>query len=87
MDWNGIDGPNWRPISEAPKDGTKILAFWPSFREGHQIDVTYYVITEHRYHGVVTFAAEHWQTSAMCFPTPMPMPSHWMPLPPVPISS
>jgi hypothetical protein len=71
----------WQSIKTAPKDGTKIIGFWPSFREGHQIEITYFVNTEHRDYGKTTFTAQYWFTSVMQFGGEHPAPSHWMPLP------
>ena len=72
----------WQPIETAPKDGTQIISFWPCYREGHQVQITSWVNTEHRDHGNVTYSAQYWQAPSLAsFTLAHLAPSHWMPVP------
>lgn len=66
---------DWMPIETAPKDGTRVLLFFPdSYGD---------VVTEATYDG-------RWQVAIMpshgcgCCGDDDPDPTHWMPLPPKP---
>lgn len=76
----------WQPIETAPKDGARIIAFFPQFQDGHRIQIAHYDITEHRSHGRVTYKKEKWSTGghvlSMCDEL---LPTHWMPLPQEPL--
>ena len=60
---------NWEPIKSAPKDGTKIIAYWQ--KSGHCEDATLHHCDdgERWYH--VLFDGERLNTE----------PTHWMPMP------
>ena len=65
---------DWKPISEAPKDGTQILAgrFSPT-RNGHPNNIIridrWHNAKDDGYSGWGSFNAEYWPAT------------HWMPLP------
>lgn len=70
----------WRPIDTAPKDGTRILLFFPQWRckmlFGHYTD------SERREHGKVTDRHQGWHVEGIFMTLGSdPDPSHWMPLP------
>lgn len=70
---------SWQPIETAPLDGTSVLLFVPEWNQ--PVTVAWYVVTETRDHGVVTFSKEYWATGTWISGLPAPKPSHWQPLP------
>lgn len=72
---------NWQPIDTAPKDGTDILLFYPSFVRGVQLG--HYDVYETLRHGKSTYRSEGWNIGSMISLPGMekPEPTHWMPLP------
>lgn len=56
---------DWQPIATAPKDGTRVLLWWPHWRE--------YPVTGRYFHG-------EWDCIHKCEGDDVP-PTHWMPLP------
>lgn len=73
---------SWQPIETAPKDGTQIIGFWPSFNKGFRVQITHYIVTEHRNHGKITYADEYWFADIIGSSIiKRPAPSHWMPVP------
>jgi hypothetical protein len=66
----------WQPIETAPRDGTSILVV-----RGRHIEVSRYYRTETFEFGVLKRAAEGWSGYSLI---PIPDPTHWAPLPPLP---
>ena len=60
----------WQPIKTAPKDGTRILLFWPYWRKRHAV-IGFYDRD--------SVANNKWE--ADCALDEGPLPTHWMPLP------
>lgn len=71
----------WRPIESAPKN-IYVLAYFPDATEQERILIA----------GLLEFQgdpdpAEWWEISADAHPNPIDVtPTHWMPLPPPPVS-
>lgn len=68
-----------RPIETAPKDGTRILLYWPHLREGHRWQSGCWHDTVHTSHGRVTYESKGW--AGLDFFYDKKEPTHWMPLP------
>ena len=63
----------WKPIDTAPKDGTRILAFWPDSGDG----------VDNEAEARTWWENDRWENpwgSSLYDPPP----THWMPLPPPP---
>jgi hypothetical protein len=75
----------WQPIETAPKDGTEIIGFWPSYRKGRQVQVTYYVDTETREYGKIERVSQYWMSPSPWTVGERTAPTHWMPIPEAPI--
>ena len=58
----------WRPISTAPKDGTRVLLFCADWRESI----------------AVYFSIKDWSDWLPVCGSSFPVPTHWQPLPPAP---
>jgi hypothetical protein len=69
----------WQPIETAPKDGTKLLLFYPNLN--YPIRLGHYSKSEHREHDKITYQNEGWVAGGFSFGRKDPVPSHWMPLP------
>lgn len=76
----------WRPIANAPKDGTKLLLFIPEYRQ--PIHIGWFHDSTTIEYGKVARESRHWMTGAWpSFSTDKnPEPSHWMPLPAHPVA-
>jgi hypothetical protein len=72
----------WRPIETAPKDGTRVLGWFPQRGNGFQIAVTYFENEERFSYGKRTHTLQYWYSSG--FLNLHQEPSHWMPLPEAP---
>ena len=68
----------WRPIAEAPKDGTKVLLrFAPPFHDGMENGIVTGVWT-----GDIWWLSSIWASSSA-----HTAPTHWHPLPPLDLST
>ncbi len=64
----------WRPIAEAPRDGTWVLLWWGDrVVEGHWLDNSH-----------TQFPWAGWKLRSMVVHNPSYKPTHWRPLPPPP---
>lgn len=66
----------WRPISQAPRDGTQIIAYRPSKPTPH-IEGMYWV----PYPDSNAEGAWHWSFDGDCPSVNDQQPTHWMPVP------
>jgi hypothetical protein len=77
----------WRPIETAPKDGTRVLLYWPSYAydEGDDgeplIDIGWY--TENP-RGPWRYFTNTGEQDCYGLADSSHQPTHWMPLPPSP---
>lgn len=76
---------DWRPIETAPKDGTSVMLYFPTWRQPFQVGR--YEIEETFLHGKLTMRSEHWRGGPYAIIGKDPEPSHWAPLFMVPIIS
>jgi hypothetical protein len=67
----------WQPIETAPRDGTKVLLFFPRWKDGRVIG-SYDVVEQFR-NGKREFRTEKW--SLPFFVVGEHEPTHWVPLP------
>jgi hypothetical protein len=72
----------WQPIKTAPKDGTRIILYWPAFQ--CPIEIGHYEDSQQLRHGKEISRQQYWYRSQ--FPLWGVQggkigPSHWMPLP------
>jgi hypothetical protein len=76
----------WEPIETAPKNGTNVLLAFPEWREAV---ISYYVVDERYRNGTLEYRSEGWRGSWCDTPgfRHDPGPTHWMPLPPLPVST
>lgn len=65
------DTPKWRPIETAPKDGRRVLGYFPEMRDEIQIM---------RFDAPTSGHKPHWNVGRMTLAEPM----YWMPLPWIP---
>jgi hypothetical protein len=68
----------WQPAETAPKDGTRVILFFPSLK--NKIQVGHYMQTETRDNGEITYQNEGWFFGGFGLHNSF-VPSHWMPLP------
>lgn len=79
----------WQPIASAPKDGTKLLLFIPTY--GQPIHIGWFHDSTTMQYGKVVRESHYWMTTAG-FPSlgfsikgnEHPEPFHWMALPSAP---
>ena len=67
----------WRPIEEAPKDGTMVLL--RDDAEDEELETIYFAMT-----GIWTYGKWHFPGRSGWQPSPWFVPLRWMPLPPTP---
>jgi hypothetical protein len=72
---NPMTEASWQPIETAPKDGTRMLAWWPHLKQ----PVIAWISQGGSSYGKWTFASFRFETIP-----PIIAPTHWMPLPEVP---
>ena len=80
MNWGNCDGPDWRPIETAPKDGTDVLLLFTGLKRA--VHIGSYDISEHIRNGKSDYRSEGWSIGSMWGFGTNPNPTHWMPLPP-----
>lgn len=68
----------WQPIDTAPKDGTDVLLFLPTYKR--QVWLGHYSVRETFSHGKLEYRHEEWSLS-LAYCTDKPEPTHWMPVP------
>jgi hypothetical protein len=78
----------WLPIDSAPKDGTEILLFWPYVRKASSgkfsgIERGSY---QFRADDIVGLTEGFMCDGDLCIPTNQDDCTHWMPLPPPPVT-
>ena len=71
----------WRPIEEAPKDGTRVLLYWPKFGSNPRQEIGYFEMQ--KYHSKPT---PYWWSSNAVKNYGVRwyrdyQPTHWQPLP------
>jgi hypothetical protein len=66
----------WQPIETAPKDGTSLLLWWPAHQQ---------LAADPRVIGYWKPSYHCWQAGNYFCPRDI-APTHWMPLPPPPVS-
>lgn len=72
-------GIKWREIQTAPKDGTRVLLFYPELGEPCQLGE--FRIVEHFSNGKLTHRHEGWIAGLWIYPgKETPVPSHWSPV-------
>lgn len=71
--------PAWRPIETAPKDGTKVLLFYPGPHRGVCVGV--FIDRQTFEYGKLAHRHQYWYTRATLVPADNLQPTHWMPLP------
>lgn len=69
----------WQPIETAPKDGTDVLLFFPTYKR--QVHVGHYNIRETFTHGKLDSRSEGWITGLIWGIGDQAEPSHWMAIP------
>ncbi len=76
---------DWQPIATAPKDGTQVLLFFPGLK--HPFLLGHYVDSEEFEHGKSVRRTQFWLAGMhlALWRGEKPEPSHWMPLPAVPV--
>jgi len=73
----------WQPIATAPRDGTWILAYWPSTGGDSKVGLrTHPAFDMAVWCRPTEWLVEHWAANGKW--TPGDPPTHWRPLPPAP---
>lgn len=69
----------WQPIATAPKDGTDVLLFYPTYKR--QVWLGHYRVSETFTNGKLDYRNEGWINSLLMGLGKEPEPTHWMPVP------
>lgn len=79
---------NWQPIDTAPKDGTRILLFFPTFRSMN-VQIGSWSHSQHYDNGKLTHESARWWygSTVGLWGGKESEPTHWMPIPEGPVSS